>query len=80
MEKKDIFLTKADSRVFNKYTLVKYITRINESYLVADLNDQKKREYIYHSELYPIDWSLQNFRANYKFDEKLQAIAEELLK
>ncbi len=79
MEKKDIFLTKVDSNVFNKHTLVKYITRVNECYLVADLND-RKREYIYYSELYPIDWSLQNFRANYKFDEKLQAIAEELLK
>jgi hypothetical protein len=47
--------------------------------LVADLNNQK-REYVYYSELYPIDWSPQNFRAKYKFDEKLQAIAEELLK
>lgn len=79
MEKKDIFLTKLDTRVFNKHTLIKYITRINDSYLVADLND-RKREYIHYSELYPIDWSPQNFRANYKFDEKLQAIAEELLK
>lgn len=79
MEKKDIFLTKVDTRVFNKHTLVRYITRINDSYLVADLNDQK-REYVYYSELYPIDWSPLNFRANYKFDEKLQAIAEDLLK
>jgi hypothetical protein len=47
--------------------------------LVEDLND-RKREYIYYSELYPIDWSPQNFRGNFKFDEKLQAIAEELIK
>jgi len=79
MDKKDIFLTKVDSMQFNKHTLVKYITRINECYLVEDLND-RKREYIYYSELYPIDWSHQNFRGNYKFDEKLQAIAEELIK
>jgi hypothetical protein len=79
MDKKDIFLTKVDSMRFNKHTLVKYITCINECYLVEDLND-RKREYIYYSELYPIDWSPQNFRGNFKFDEKLQAIAEELIK
>ena len=78
MEKKNIFLTKVDTRVFNKHTLVRYITCINDNYLVADLNNQK-REYVYYSELYPIDWSPQNVRAKYKFDEKLQAIAEELL-
>lgn len=79
MDKKNIFLTRFDSVKFKKHTLVKFITCIGDNYMVADLNDNSIREYIWYSDIYPIDWSPQNFRANYKFNTELQQIADGLL-
>lgn len=79
MDNKDIYLTKTKSSKFNQHTLVKYITCIGECYMVADLNDNSKREYLMRSELYPVDWSPKNSRPSYMFNAELQAIADRLL-
>lgn len=79
MDTKNIYLVKYNTKKFTKHILVKFITCINDSYLVADLNDNSNREWVDCSEVYPVDWSIQNYKANYKFNAELQAIADELL-
>ena len=64
---------------FNQYTLVKLITLSDSGkcYLVADLYNDNKREWIMYYDLYPVDWKNCDYRYNY--DENFQKKADELL-
>ena len=75
----DIYLIKYGTENFKKETLVKFIncTYSGQCYLMADLKDDSKREWIMYYDLYPVDWKNCDYRYNY--DENFQKKADELL-
>lgn len=77
----DIYLIKYGTVVFKKETLVKYIacTYSGNCYLVADLNDNLKREWVMYYDLYPVDWMNRNNSNRYYYDQTFQTKADELL-
>lgn len=48
------FLIKHNSKVFEKNTIVNYESVINNCYLVSDINDNLKREWIMYYNLYKL--------------------------
>ena len=64
---------------FNQYTVVKLITLSDSGkcYLVADLYEDNKREWIMYYDLYPVfekDWSFREYK-----DNNLELIRTEIL-
>ncbi len=76
-----IYLIKYGTNVFEKETLVKFITCSDSGkcYLMADLNDDLKREWVMYYELYPVDWKSKDHSYRYYYDENFQKKADELL-
>jgi len=54
---KDLYIVKYNSKVFEPETIVKMETCSDSGkcYLVSDINDTNKREWIMNYDLYPID-------------------------
>lgn len=80
---KDLYLIKNDYNKIKQYTLVKFITCTNsgQCYLVADISDDKNREWIMYYDLYPIDKEKFNYyRYNYSYNKEIQEIADQKLK
>jgi len=75
---KDLYIVKYNSKVFEPETIVKMETCSDSGkcYLVSDINDTNKREWIMNYDLYPID-SNNNF--NY-YQEKFDKIAKNFIK
>jgi hypothetical protein len=73
---KDYYIVKHNSKIFEPNTIVKFITCSDSGncYLIADLNDDYKREWIMNYELYPVDKSLIN-KWTWYYDEKFNEIA-----
>lgn len=73
---KDYYIVKHNSKVFEPETIVKVETCSNSGkcYLVSDLNDNLKREWIMYYDLYAI-----NSNNNYNYQEKFQKIANEFI-
>ena len=75
---KDLYIVKHNSKVFEPETIVKAETCSDSGkcYLVSDLNDTLKREWIMYYDLYAIDT---NNKYNYNYQEKFQKIANEFI-
>ena len=75
----NIYLVKYGTKNFEKEALVKFIACSNSGncYLVVDLKDDSKGEWVMYYDLYPVDWKGWNCRYNY--DEMLHKKAQELL-
>ena len=75
----NIYLVKYGTKKFEKETLVKFITCSNSGncYLVTDLKDDSKGEWVMYYDLYPVDWK--NWNCRYYYDDKLDRKAKELL-
>lgn len=72
------FLVKNDTVVFKEHTLVKFETVIGNCYLVCDLYDDKKREWLMYYDLY----RLIDDRINYErwiYSDKYDKIMKELI-
>lgn len=81
MDITNIYLIRCDTDNFVKDTLVRYIscTYSGDCYLVADLKNDKKREWIMYYDLYPVDWIGRNNSYRYYYDENTQQKANQLL-
>jgi|LakMenE01Jun11ns_1017448.scaffolds.fasta_scaffold9915040_3 hypothetical protein len=79
MIQRKFFIVKYKSNVFEPNTIVRYDTAINDSYLVVDVNDELKREWLMKTDLYPIDKSLIDNWTWY-YNEKFNEIAEEFIR
>jgi len=75
----DYYIVKHNSKIFEPNTIVRYDTAINDSYLVVDVNDELKREWLMKTDLYPIDKSLIDNWTWY-YNEKFNEIAEEFIR
>jgi len=77
----NIYLIKYGTKVFEKETLAKVVTCTysGECFLMADLNDDSKREWIMYYDLYPVDRRVVPYSYRYYYDEKFQKKADELL-
>lgn len=75
----NIYLVKYGTKKFEKETLVKFITCSNSGncYLVVDLKDDSKGEWVMYFELYPIVYRSWDYR--YYHDENLEKKGKELL-
>ena len=75
---KNLYIVKHNSEVFEPETVVKMETCSDSGkcYLISDLNDTLKREWIMYYELYPIDI---NNNYNYYYQEKYHKIATEFI-
>jgi hypothetical protein len=72
------FLVKHNTDVFNELTLVKFETVIGNCYLVSDVNDTKKREWLMYYDIY----RLIDDRINYEkwmYNDKYDKILKELI-
>jgi len=72
------FIIKHNSSVFDNNTIVYYenCTYSGDCYLVSDLNDNLKREWIMYYDLYPVDKRIiTNTFNRWYFDEKFDKIA-----
>ena len=72
------FLVKHNTDVFNELTLVKFETVIGDCYLVSDVNDTKKREWLMYYDIY----RLIDDRINYEkwmYNDKYDKILKELI-
>jgi|LakMenEpi03Aug12_release.lakeMendotaPanAssembly.Ray.scaffolds.fasta_scaffold414635_3 hypothetical protein len=72
------FLVKHNTDVFNELTLVKFETVIGNCYLVSDVNDTKKREWLMYYDIY----RLIDDRINYDkwmYNDKYDKILKELI-
>lgn len=76
---KNLYIVKYNSKVFEPETIVKAETCSDSGkcYLVSDINDTKKREWLMYYDLYAID-SNNNF--NYNYQEKFDKIAKNFIK
>lgn len=82
MDLSNIYLVRNNSKVFKTNTLVKYITCTysGNCYLVADLNDDLKREWLMYYDLYPVNMKKDDYRYNYYYNLELDNIAKEQLR
>ena len=82
MDLSNIYLVRNNSKVFKTNTLVKYITCTysGNCHLVADLNDDLKREWLMYSDLYPVNMKKEDYRYNYYYNLELDNIAKEQLR
>jgi hypothetical protein len=72
------FLVKHNTDVFDELTLVKFETVIENCYLVSDVNDTKKREWLMYYDIY----RLIDDRINYEkwmYNDKYDKILKELI-
>jgi hypothetical protein len=72
------FLVKHNTDVFDELTLVKFETVIGNCYLVSDVNDTKKREWLMYYDIY----RLIDDRINYEkwmYNDKYDKILKELI-
>lgn len=76
---KNLYIVKHNSKVFEPETIVKMETCSDSGkcYLISDLNDTLKREWIMYYELYPIDTD--NNRYKYNYQERFHKIANEFI-
>lgn len=82
MDLSNIYLVRNNSKVFKTNTLVKYITCTysGNCHLVADLNDDLKREWLMYYDLYPVNMKKEDYRYNYYYNLELDNIAKEQLR
>jgi len=82
MDLSNIYLVRNNSKVFKTNTLVKYITCTysGNCHLVADLNDDLKREWLMYYDLYPVNMKKEDYRYNYYYNQELDNIAKEQLR
>lgn len=82
MNNEDKYIVKHNSKVFEQNTIVKYIacTDSGNCYLVADLKDNLKREWIMTYDLYPINRSFPNdkFIYNDTFDKVVNKVMSDI--
>ncbi len=80
MSLNNYFIVKHNSKIFESNTIVKYCTNTysGKCYLVVDLNDDLKREWILKYDLYPID---SNMIDNWEwfYNEKFDKLAKEFM-
>ena len=77
----DIYIITHNSAVFQPLTVVKFITCTysGDCYLVADLNNDIKREWIMYYDLYPIDWKSKNNQYRWYYNSEYHKIADALI-
>lgn len=82
MDLSNIYLVRNNSKNFNANTLVKYITCTDSGncHLVADLNDDLKREWLMYYDLYPVNMKQNDYRYKYYYNQALDNIAKEQLR
>jgi|688.fasta_scaffold18022_12 hypothetical protein len=70
----DYYIVKHNSKIFEPNTIVKFITCSDSGncYLISDLNDDYKREWIMYYDLYPVGEINEN---KHLFNEKFNEIA-----
>lgn len=75
---KDLYIVKYNSKVFEPETIVKMETCSDSGkcYLVSDINDTNKREWLMYYDLYAID---SNNKYNYNYQEKFDKIAKNFI-
>lgn len=80
MDLKKIYLIKYGTEKFEKETLVKYeaCSDSGNCYLVSDLNNNLKREWVMYFDLYPLDWK-NGYNSNYYYNNYYQSIGYQLL-
>ena len=72
------FLIKYNTKVFKELTLVKFETIIDNCYLVSDLNDTNKREWIMYYDLYKMIDD-KNKYDQWIYNDKYDKIMKELI-
>ena len=82
MDLSSIYMVRNNSKVFKPNTLVKYITCTysGNCHLVADLNDDLKREWLMYYDLYPVNMAKDDYRYNYYYNQELDNTAKEQLR
>lgn len=78
MNQEKFFIVKYKSNVFEPNTIVKYETAINNSYLVVDIKNDFKREWLMKTDLYPIN-KIEIDNWTWYYNEKFNKIAEEFI-
>lgn len=74
------FMIKRDTKVFEKNTIVNFETVINDCYLVSDIKNNLKREWIMYYDLYKlVDNSNNSFSRYWIYDEEYDRIMRELI-
>jgi len=71
-------LIKRDTKVFEKNTIVNFETLINNCYLVSDLKDNLKREWIMYYDLYKLIDKDESNRIWY-YEENYDKLMRELI-
>jgi hypothetical protein len=73
------YIVKHNSKVFETGTVVNNETCSDSGncYLISDLNNTNKREWIMYYDIYPVDVNKINYRWNY--EEKFHKIANEFI-
>jgi len=76
----DLFIIKNDTRSFKRKQIVKYITCTysGKCHLVADVNNDRNREWLMYYDLYPVDKD-QLERFDCYLNSELQALADEIV-
>lgn len=75
------FLIKYDTKVFQKNTIVKFETVINDCYLVSDIKDNLKREWIMYYDLYKLidkNYNNKHWYYNENYDRKMRELISSL--
>ena len=74
------FMIKRDTKVFEKNTIVNFETVINDCYLVSDIKNNLKREWIMYYDLYKlVDNSNNSFSRYWIYNEEYDRIMRELI-